>query len=70
MQPFELKRANGAGIWYNLRYLGSKGRDTLAAIHAFIAALNECEESEMRPVPNTLGAIAALIHFTVRKLIM
>ena len=31
-------------------------------IHAWIAARNECEQSGMRPVPDTLAVIAALIH--------
>ena len=36
--------------------------DTLAAIHAWIAARNSCVQSGMRPVPDTLAVIAALIH--------
>ena len=39
-----------------------KGGDTLAAIHAWIAARSECEQSGMLPVADTLAVIAALIH--------
>ena len=36
------------------------GADTLAG--AWIDARNECEQSGMRPVPDTLAVIAALNH--------